>query len=86
MNSGGKYDLEPGYWKMKNGESVVYIKTKTALNEIARGQCPIQRTILHEMGHGGDLNDIGGLLLSKDPVIIELINAHGFSSDMLPEQ
>ncbi len=81
MNSGGKYDLEPGYWKMKNGESVVYIKTKTALNEIARGQCPIQRTILHEMGHGGDLNDIGGLLLSKDPVIIELINAHGFSSD-----
>lgn len=72
--------LTPGEWYMKEGSSIVKIYAKTALNEIAQEQSPIQRTILHEMGHAVNLNEKIGLKLSNDENIKNLIEKHGYSS------
>ena len=72
--------LTPGEWYMKDGSSIINIYAKTALNEIAQEQSPIQRTILHEMGHAVNLNEKIGLKLSNDENIKNLIEKHGYSS------
>lgn len=80
QNSGGEYDDLPGNWDMIDGESTVIIRTKTALSNYLPKDYSIQRIMLHEMGHGVDLDGDDGLQLSSNPEVISLIKKLKHSS------
>ena len=72
--------VTPGEWYMNNGISTIKIYAKTALSEFAQEQSPVQRTMLHELGHAVNLNDKIGLKLGNDEKIKKLIEKQGYSS------
>ena len=80
QNSGGIYDNLPGSWDMVDNESTVFIRTKTALSEYLPEGYSIQRVMLHEMGHGVDLDNDDGLQLSSNSEVISLIKKAKHSS------
>ena len=79
QNSGGNGN-KPGHWDIIKGESTVFIHSKIALGLNLSEDYAIQRVILHEMGHGVDLDVDDGLHLSQDVFLRQLIKSYRFSS------
>ena len=79
QNSGDNGN-KPGHWDIIDGESTVFIHSKIALGANLPEDYSVQRIILHEMGHGVDLDIDDGLQLSSNPEVISLIKKLKHSS------